>query len=659
MGKVFLCGAIALLCSVAACSNRSSSGSGEPAAIDDATRAAALDAVNARFSALHRADGTVDTASLSAYISSRPEFASAGVTSGGLVFGFFKDGRVLAVFTNLKPDPTLQEVAPPIPPGAKNRETTGDVPPLEQMRVVQNLGAGFSNPTSDIVSWTAAKGYSSVPDSMDVEEMKSWSGDGVVFINTHGGKFPFKSQNDLHAALLTATPHTIGGDAKYKADLTPDPTTGVPLLGYGTADFSVDAQGHATSATNYMVFGGWIQKYLHFASDSLVLVQACDGAGTSDLVNGFFAAGAGVYAGWSDTIDTNDGGKATRYAFDRMLGANQYKPESPPQRPFEYPAVKTDMAKKGLDHSKGTADDNGTQTSFNAEFTFQANPRGTVFTLLAPTIRYLSVDEQKNELTLTGLFGTDQDAAQITVGGTQVAIKQWGFDSIVADLPPDLAGDVVITVHDHQSNAVPLTQWVGDVNFTETDNAFTVEIDTHVEFRADLHGHRDDPATDPILGISLFQAEQQVTTNTYAGSGTYCGPGGCGSMQGNGNLSMQFVGVGAPTFSGDGFFFNGTADSQKMMLGVDYQARESNEITIDAAGQSVAFPFYLVPAMFFLPDPPPPDASLTWNLPMDDGFNPGSGQQQVTEGDATLTLQWNFSVQSAPDPSKGEDAQAQ
>src|SRR5262249_42443389 len=152
--------------------------------------------------------------------------------------------------------------------------------------------------------------------------------------------------------LFTATPRNAANDLKYKADLDPDPTTGVSIMGYGMADFSVDAQGHGTSQTNYEDSGGWVRKYMHFANDGFVVIDACEG-GVVDLVAGFLGAGVGVYGGWDDTIDTSDGGKATKYAFDRLLGANQYQAESPPQRPFEYPKVKQDMSKKGLDESKG------------------------------------------------------------------------------------------------------------------------------------------------------------------------------------------------------------------------------------------------------------------------------------------------------------------
>jgi hypothetical protein len=166
--------------------------------------------------------------------------------------------------------------------------------------------------------------------------------------------------------------------------------------------------------------------------------------------------------------------------FDRLLGANQFCPETNPssvqpcaagkaeppifaQRPFDYAAVSTT---EFVWHDLGIFP-NAESDHYGLRLNFTPN-KGSSFGLLAPSISHLAMDESKQQLTICGIFGQDpRPEGSVTVGGTavsggpevhggtQVSIESWTptpSGSVCAE--PD---QIVVDFYPSQDPAQPET----------------------------------------------------------------------------------------------------------------------------------------------------------------------------------------------------------
>ncbi len=124
-------------------------------------------------------------------------------------------------------------------------------------------------------------------------------------------------------------------------------------------------------------------------------------------------------------------------------------------------------------------------------------------------------------LTILGSFPATQGTVQITDanGAHALPVTTWATNNIVATLPPGGSGSAgaveVLTSTGQAGNAVPLTQWSGQLTYTENDSipnlsgqsgsgSGTIEAVFNVVFRADVHpdGQRDRHAratAEPLL----------------------------------------------------------------------------------------------------------------------------------------------------------------
>jgi hypothetical protein len=597
-------------------------------------RAAVLDAVKDKFGTLPGTNTAADNQAMVAYLKSRPEFTQTGSNAGG-VWAHFSDGQLLMVFNDraFTDDSRSAGITPP------TRAQAIDLPTAKQCRVLNTFDPAADGRADQIRQMLTKNGYTSAGSDATVEGLKNVKGDGVLYIDAHGNISDEATKPQLW--MTTNEPYSVAAMAKYDADFK------AGRVAYGvTKRLGRNPDGSVSETTvpsgNLIISDQFVSTYWKFSQNSFVFINAC----SSD--NALFRAacikaGAGLYAGWTVPVLDTAAAKAGRFLVDHMLGANTASPkETPNQRPFDYAALAADMHNRQLDND-GTA---------QLKFT----PGNSTFGLLAPSIAYMSVDEQKKELTLTGIFGTDGSKAKITVGGTEIAVKQWGFNAVIADLPTDLNGDVIITVNGHRSNAVPLTEWTGDLTWTQTDTVspYTVEIKTHVKFRADVHAHRDQPHKDPIETIVPYNAEQQVSTSKYSASGTVFGNGGNATLTGNGEVPLVSTAFDPRGSGADSFYFNGDVNTQTMKLDISYASRvlEGIKMVANPGPVTIDFPVVATPAIFV--------NDITWTLPLNSDFSVSDGELNKTisghGGDGQVKFKWHFTVESAPDPSRGEDS---
>src|SRR5205085_12371872 len=133
----------------------------------------------------------------------------------------------------------------------------------------------------------------------------------------------------------------------------------------------------------------------------------------------------------------------------------------------------------------------------------------------------LGVDEDKKELTVNGVFGTE--AGKVTLDGVELAVKSWGFNSIHCDLPPDISGDTIVEVRGHKSNVVQLTEWKARFRTLSEPPRPSGTLKQvgflDVRFRADIHAHRDSAHDTPIEPIVPFLQERS-SNGQFTASGS-------------------------------------------------------------------------------------------------------------------------------------------
>jgi hypothetical protein len=626
-------------------------GDGGTPVFSEATRGAAIKAVEAKLANLLARDGSVDTASLHAYMASRPEFSHVTDAPDGSVYGFFPDGAFYVAIANRKLAGTGANATVKRSIASKRVQrgvsTDGtELAPTDQVRLVNALGVkGFTDSTSDIADMVSSRGYTPVTGNLDVEEMKTWNGDGAIYISSHGELMPLQDGGVPEPVLWTSTPY-VEGDTTYEAELLPD-SDGHILMGISSAEYDLDAQGSPIVESHYVVTGRWIEKHMHFAPGSFVQLDVCFGG---LLEASLHNAGADVIGGWANAVADGDGARVDKFVFDRFLGANQYEPQTPPQRPFDVGPVGDDLTNRGWDVSESGA--------------VYSLIGGDSFALLSPSIENMTVDEQAGRLTLNGIFGTQDDSSMVTVGGTELSNCDWQPEKVICDIEPGFSGDVVASKRDHDSNAVPLTEWTGTVDYKETNDfsSMVAEVKLQVSFRADVHAYRTTSGGDPIKPTAaVFASEKQVSVVNYQGSGQACGASGCEQLVGSGELGQVFVpGSFPPPGFSDSYFFHGVADVEHGTVTIQYMAFSTTGMTVAAPGAAIPFQVQVVPSLVING---PGGSSLDWNLAMNDDFNipDGSAQRVVpgNTGNATLELTWHFdTVKNAPITSKGEDDNA-
>jgi len=235
--------------------------------------------------------------------------------------------------------------------------------------------------------------------------------------------------------------------------------------------------------------------------------------------------------GWTGIFQTRNVGKFNaEYLFDRLLGANVLddyplegggevkNKETPPQRAFPFHMLDKDMEKR---RPKGdrTSFKGAPDGTYNKD---KANPQGwteVTYTkgegdvgLLAPSLEYLTVDEEAEKITLHGWFGDDpgEKDRKVTIGDKQEPLSgcEWKPERIECHLDANQHGPVVASSIGRPSNPVDLTRWKIELEFTHSTEIRDVKHGGSLDgkgvtmatcfFRADVHEHRLKPGEAPV-----------------------------------------------------------------------------------------------------------------------------------------------------------------
>jgi hypothetical protein len=492
---------------------------------------------------------------LAAWIAAQPEFEAAGVEELSSVWAIYRDGRALVIANNRDPLPEGQ--GDPVPsstelverlPGLLSAavEPT-ELPVPKQVRLLHSLGPGFAGQAviDDMKSWFEDAGYTVVAGAEGdarVETLKKVSDDAFFYFNTHGAKLHTRGGEEVYSVGTSSIRTEVKDRIK---DFAEDLDAG-RLVYFSAPNGLKTPDGEDVWDVRYGITHHFVRKYMNFGENSVVFFNVCGSTYQSPTVAAFIAAvhekNAGVYLGWSFTVNAEPAYRAARYFVDRMLGANGFEEEDPHQRPFGWNAVVEDMRSQGL-----------TKDPFSgAELTVSVGPQtGSGVGAFAPSIRNLVVDEWNDELIIGGAFGDhDRSEGIVTIddgsGRQELTLVDWTPIEIRVELPPSGAGsigDVRVTVRGHDSNPRRLVAWRGTLLYTLDDlGSLSHRLELDLDVRLDAETFRTKPGEDPIkLPYPAFVGSNRRTKARYEFGGSYVSKSGSctttHSYSGSGTLS--------------------------------------------------------------------------------------------------------------------------
>lgn len=553
---------LAALVGMALCGCGSGTGGGGDggATMTDAERQVGVAAADAQRAALPAGlSHAQQNAQLATYMATLPQFTRAetfGEGGGGGVIAEFADGQPYVIVNGPYAPPEAEAS------GLASIRARSGVPSGKKALLMRAMGPAFKDIRGTLRTMLTNAGYTVTQQQGSIPNLEAIRGPDVFYFDTHGiYKKDWKGAGKDLAAAWTTTPWP---NPTYEARCA----GADPELVRMTAVDSVDGTGKAVNANCYGVTTKFLKtRGITFAKNSLVYMDCC----FLDL-GGFkpacIAAGASLYASWTDPVLGPDASRAALYGFDRMTGADSGQPtkETPKQRPFDYLSVWADIQSRGWDRSDAAVLRYSTGTGDCG--------------MLNPSIQFITLYEApfykttKTKMEIAGLFGDDPGPSKrrVTIAETPVEVTEWAADKVTCDIPnfgEGSVGDVVVSVGDHKSNKVPLTEW--NIRFTYTMRYWgslkdTFHINAHI--RADVHKWRDKPHQAPNTPSAVLFKGMGDMDGDWTSEGT--------GYQSNDPEQDRFVWSGSGQLSGEEALFNGEGTTAVGFVNVQSMILEIN-----------------------------------------------------------------------------------
>lgn len=448
-----------------------------------------------------------------------------------VVSEMYKDGPVFIVPLFSKPPSSIDtqaiiETEEALP---KSLETSNS-PEGEKVYLLAALdGKGFEDWTGDISKIFAKqnRGYTIDRSMATLDKLASVSDASIVLIYSHGNNFgsshiPSRSSvmQELTYCVSSSDEPTNELSSKYFEDIHDR------AILFSWDRVSVNSRWEAfvsgsagEQKWHYAITGLFVEKYWSFSQKGMAFLACCySGQGHNEFHQAIYNKNGTIITGFTGPTTPETVQKCANYLFDRLLGANVYKPQTTLQRPFSFTETYDVMKSKGI-----TA-----QTKPNKSNCVYFSGTGDNMKFLAPSIKKVTPDDQKQELIIEGMFGDKNSTSKVTIGQNSKTIKSWSDTEIRCQLGLEDYGDVVVETHKHKSNPVPLTSWKGVMTYTVKmgEQVFNqARINFHL--RADVHRYREKPDEAPETGVRELRlsrsssCEYDLATTMYTPQMTY------------------------------------------------------------------------------------------------------------------------------------------
>ncbi len=500
----------------------------------------ALQSVQTIYQSLPHASVTNDLAALAAKMVSSGTFKTATVVPGG-ISATLPDGTLTLVFADRVENlgVTVASVRQAAPSGIHRRvQALGPANSHEAAFLINTIPQPAFQPArqrafADAFSAAlgGAPGYSADDIEVSLDNIVALgTGHPLDFLDvaTHGiigGTSP-----DIAYYWLSTTTDTAASEKTYAADRT---------AGHIVSAIELTlSKGQALPLPELAFTPDFLTAHVTFNPGAIVDNESCFGQSPliAVKVQGILqAAGVGRYYGWTKEVDGNDADETDAFIFDRLLGEQSpgvtgldtfVTQFTPPQRPFP------------LDQIDGVLGSETRSTKIQApqQESYLVSDKGFSINLTAPPIAdktaarmvitdfggeslanapieyglpsiwQMQVAESPSDGTLTilGTFPAAEGTVQITdsTGVHALPVTTWATNNVVAKLPAGGSGSAglveVLSSGGQESNAVPLTQWSGQLTYTENDEipdlsgksgsgTGTIEAVYKLVFRSDVH----------------------------------------------------------------------------------------------------------------------------------------------------------------------------
>jgi hypothetical protein len=480
------------------------------------------------------ASGVDFARAVGAYMATLPEYQLTGVDEPfETAYGMFPNGRLHLVANNREADATGAGNVP----AARPRPLVTELPRSGFARLAQSFGETrfTQEPVDDLAAvFKDPGGYAIRPGrngDARLSTLRTISGDGFFYFNTHGGR-AFKTRDGSGPGFFSMQSSTIVTPVTERfAEIVADFAAG--RITYQTEPNFQQAYDPRLARmvdlvdTRYGVTSEFVKQYWSFEPFSMLFFNVCwsgytaDPEGAKPFIDACLAKKAGVYFGWSKRANSGTCFDTVRYFVDRVIGASQFMKESPDQRAFPWELVLEDMRQ----HHPNLAHDQRTGADL------VAFPQGGPSVVLDPSIEELLVNEYDGTMFLKGYFGSVQ--GKVFVESTELHVRTWGADTIVADLPLKDAGskgEVHVEVAGapgkvRKSNARQLAEWNVPVQYTFNDvfgtTGWIIAGTGAFRFRGDVGGSRTKPGTTPVLPVrGMFPTKDSSMHFVASGSHT-------------------------------------------------------------------------------------------------------------------------------------------
>lgn len=366
--------------------------------------------------------------------------------------------------------------------------------------IATDTTCGFANHETMISSWLRDQGYQiSTADPLP-EVLRAVGDTGVFHLNTHG-LITEDDDTGEHLAVFQSTMREESWKRLKERYPTEYATNEMTLM--------VDDSCKPRPPVGYIGYTHkFVARYMRFPQNSLVFLDACSSYDDA-MVSAFRTAGASIYLGWTNTVSDDASAIAKCTLYDLMLGQNVIAatnlriPEpAVPMRPFDFQPAWDAVVMRGLTMS--STDDGPVELTSS----LSSSP----VSILRPNVFKVAGNLGTGEISFFGSFGDRQGT--VKVGAMNAPVMSWSAGQVVAQVPMDGEGEMVLTVGEHKSNAVPLTSWRGTISYVaDTGAAFglpagsmTQTYECTIHLRADVHSYRGLPLNPLILSPTVTEA---------------------------------------------------------------------------------------------------------------------------------------------------------
>ena len=459
-----------------------------------------LNEVKAQFDALPGVDEIAERKVLVQSIAAIPHMTAAGMADDGAVWGRLSDGRMISIPMS-KFDGGKASWSQNLPMTASLVQ--GRLPAHDRAYVMNALGTCFTDTAPTIAGLLASQNYQIIDTPPTVEGLKTVRDAGVVFFDSHGG---LAGEAGSDYIMWTQTSWNLINDVIYLPELLSN------QLVYMLAIHDLESNtGKCQSSWHYSITPSFVAAHMTFAPGSFIFFNGC--SGMHHLAEGmrqtFASKGASVFAGWTNPVYDAQSVRAAYTMFDLMLGTNKFNIVSPLRHPVNLADAQFYLIVQGW-HQLNSSCILGTGsclTEFDIDRMVQSEE--DEFSQLAPTILIMHIDRNQTAasgqaLVLEGEYGIEQ--GQVTIDKESVQVLSWEEEKIVVELPASgkgSAGLVQVSVRNHRSNATPLTEWRGRIQWRENYLLLVpvpglyAEVSCDLQLRADVHPFRFGAYGDP------------------------------------------------------------------------------------------------------------------------------------------------------------------